>query len=48
MLLNAGAALEVAGAAASIAEGMGLAARSIDEGSAAGVLERWAAGGRNR
>jgi anthranilate phosphoribosyltransferase len=42
VLLNAGAALEVAGVAGSIAEGMGLAATSIDSGSAAAVLERWA------
>jgi anthranilate phosphoribosyltransferase len=48
VLLNAGAALEVAGAAASIAEGMELAARSIDGGSAAGVLERWAAAGTTK
>ena len=48
VLLNAGAALEVAGAAASIADGMELAASSIDGGSAAVVLERWAAGGTNR
>ena len=47
VLLNAGAALEVAGAAGSIAEGMGLAATSIDSGSAAAVLERWAAAGGN-
>jgi anthranilate phosphoribosyltransferase len=43
VLLNAGAALEVAGVAGSVAEGMQLAARSIDDGSAARVLERWAA-----
>jgi anthranilate phosphoribosyltransferase len=43
VLLNAGAALEVAGAAASVAEGMALAARSIDDGAAAGALERWIA-----
>jgi anthranilate phosphoribosyltransferase len=48
VLLNAGAALEVAGAADSIAEGMELAARSIDEGSAAAVLERWAGAGTTR
>src|SRR3954467_1927424 len=35
VLLNAGAALEVAGAVPDIASGMALAARSIDEGSAA-------------
>jgi len=43
VLLNAAAALEVAGAAASMAEGLELAARSIDEGRAAEVLERWIA-----
>ncbi len=43
VLLNAGAALEVAGVASSIAEGMTLAARSIDDGAAAAVLERWIA-----
>ena len=41
VMLNAGAALEVAGAAASLQEGMELAARSIDDGAAAAVLERW-------
>lgn len=41
VLLNAGAALEVAGAAASLGEGIERAARSIDEGSAAAVLDRW-------
>jgi anthranilate phosphoribosyltransferase len=41
VLLNAGTALEIAGAAGSVAEGMRLAARSIDEGAAARVLERW-------
>jgi anthranilate phosphoribosyltransferase len=46
VLLNAGAALEVAGVAESVADGMRIAARSIDEGSAANVLERWAALGR--
>jgi anthranilate phosphoribosyltransferase len=43
VLLNAGAALEVAGRAQSLAEGIGLAAESIDSGSAAGSLERWVA-----
>jgi anthranilate phosphoribosyltransferase len=47
VLLNAGAALEVAGATGSIADGMGLAATSIDSGSAAAVLERWAGSGGN-
>jgi anthranilate phosphoribosyltransferase len=41
VLLNAGAALEVAGAATSLSEGIELAARSIDEGAAASALERW-------
>lgn len=41
VLLNAGTALEIAGAADSVAEGMELAARSIDEGAAASVLARW-------
>jgi anthranilate phosphoribosyltransferase len=43
VLLNAGAALEVAGAAADLAEGLAKAAASIDEGRAAAVLERWVA-----
>ncbi|HEU4354951.1 MAG TPA: anthranilate phosphoribosyltransferase [Actinomycetota bacterium] len=41
VLLNAGAALEVAGEAASLPDGIERAARSIDEGAAAAVLERW-------
>jgi anthranilate phosphoribosyltransferase len=41
VLLNAGAALEVAGAAAGIAEGMVLAAAAIDDGRAAGALQLW-------
>ncbi len=41
VLLNAAAALEVAGAAPSLAEGLELAARSIDSGAALGTLERW-------
>ncbi len=41
VLLNAGAALEVAGAAADIAEGMHLAAAAIDDGRAAACLQRW-------
>ena len=40
MLLNAGAALTVAGRSATIEEGLVLAAESIDSGKAAGVLER--------
>jgi anthranilate phosphoribosyltransferase len=38
--LNAGAALLVAGLAASIEEGLAAAAVSLDEGRAADVLER--------
>lgn len=41
VLLNAAAALEVAGAAPSLAEGLELAARSIDSGAALATLERW-------
>ncbi len=40
VLLNAGAALVVAGQAADVGEGIDLAARSIDSGAAAGALER--------
>ncbi len=40
VLLNAGAALEVAGRAASLGEGVALAARTIDTGAAADRLER--------
>ena len=43
VLLNAAAALEVAGAAGSLAEGVAAAARSIDTGAAAATLERWVA-----
>jgi anthranilate phosphoribosyltransferase len=43
VVLNAGAALEVAGVASSTAEGMALAARSIDDGAAEAALERWIA-----
>lgn len=43
VLLNAAAALEVSGTAASMEEGLRLAAASIDDGSAAGALEGWAA-----
>jgi anthranilate phosphoribosyltransferase len=43
VVLNAGAALEVAGAAADLAEGVDRAAASIEEGKAAAVLERWVA-----
>ncbi len=46
VLLNAGAALMVAGHAADLREGMALAARSIDSGAARERLERWAATSR--
>ena len=39
VLLNAGAALFVAGRAADVAEGMALAAESIDSGAAAEVVD---------
>src|SRR5262249_45079579 len=41
VLLNASAALRAAGMAADWREGIGLAAEAIDQGRAAGVLERW-------
>jgi anthranilate phosphoribosyltransferase len=41
--LNAGAALEVAGAAADLDEGIALASSSIDDGKAAATLARWIA-----
>lgn len=47
VLLNAGAALEVAGTSATISEGMVAAAAAIDSGAAAAVLDRWAAESRN-
>jgi anthranilate phosphoribosyltransferase len=40
-VLNAGAAIYVAGRADSLAEGARAAERSIDDGAAASVLERW-------
>ena len=40
-VLNAGAAIYVAGRADSLAEGVRAAERSIDDGAAASVLERW-------
>jgi anthranilate phosphoribosyltransferase len=40
-VLNAGAAIYVAGRANSLAEGVRAAERSIDDGAAASVLERW-------
>jgi anthranilate phosphoribosyltransferase len=41
VLLNAGAALRVAGFAESLEEGMATAARAIDDGEAAKTLTRW-------
>jgi len=41
VLLNAAAALEVAGRAATLEEGIAVAAESIDSGAAARTLERW-------
>jgi anthranilate phosphoribosyltransferase len=41
VLLNAGGALEVAGFAADLREGMATAARAIDEGGARATLARW-------
>ena len=41
VLLNAGAALEVAGRAASLQDGIQVAADSIDSGAAGKTLERW-------
>jgi anthranilate phosphoribosyltransferase len=41
VLLNAAAALEVAGKASDLADGIGLAADAIDTGAAAATLERW-------
>jgi anthranilate phosphoribosyltransferase len=47
VVLNAGAALEVAGRAESIEAGLALAARAIDSGAAASTLERWVAISQN-
>jgi anthranilate phosphoribosyltransferase len=41
VVLNAGAALEVAGRTTSVEDGMAAAAESIDSGAAARALERW-------
>jgi len=41
VLLNAAAALEVAGVVQTLEDGLQLGARSIDHGHAEGVLERW-------
>ena len=46
-MLNAAAALEVAGRAASLREGAALAAEVIDSGAAATTLDRWAAASRS-
>ncbi|HET9671350.1 MAG TPA: anthranilate phosphoribosyltransferase, partial [Actinomycetota bacterium] len=43
VVLNAGAALEVAGVAGDLADGVARAAASIDDGRAAATLERWVA-----
>jgi len=43
VLLNAGAALEVAGRTADLEGGVALAAETIDSGAAAAALERWVA-----
>ncbi len=40
-VLNAGAAIYVAGCAETLAEGVRAAERSVDSGAAAGVMERW-------
>src|SRR5262245_52159597 len=42
VLLNAAAALEVAGRASSLEEGMAIAAASVDSGAASDTLTRWA------
>jgi anthranilate phosphoribosyltransferase len=47
VVLNAGAALEVAGFAGSLDEGMATAARSIDDGHAAATLDRWVEASRS-
>jgi anthranilate phosphoribosyltransferase len=47
VLLNAGAGLEVAGAAASLQDGMSIAADALDSGAAARALDRWVAVSQN-
>jgi anthranilate phosphoribosyltransferase len=47
VLLNAGAALSVAGAAETIERGIELAAGAIDSGAASAKLERWVAVSQN-
>jgi len=44
VVLNAGAAIMIAGRAADLREGMELACRSLATGAAVGVLERFVAG----
>jgi len=48
VLLNAGAALEVAGRATTLREGIDLAAGAIDSGAAAAALDRWVTVSGNR
>ena len=48
VLLNAGAVLEVAGRAATLADGVALAAETIDSGAAAAALDRWVAASGTR
>jgi anthranilate phosphoribosyltransferase len=43
VLLNAGAALLVSGAASTVGEGIAMGARAIDSGAASRVLERMVA-----
>jgi anthranilate phosphoribosyltransferase len=43
VLLNAAAALDVAGSVDSLQDGIGMAAAAIDDGRASAVLERWVA-----
>jgi anthranilate phosphoribosyltransferase len=47
VLLNAGAALQVAGFAETLQEGMATAARAIDDGDARNTLDRWVEVSRN-
>ena len=42
ILANAAAALLVAGRVETLVEGVGLAAKAVDDGLAAGLLDRWA------
>jgi anthranilate phosphoribosyltransferase len=46
VLLNAAAAIEVAGAAATLEDAMALAEAAIDDGRASAVLERWVSASR--